>query len=221
MNIVSIGVSESKRKFFTRMASLGVAEDTAAQVWQGVRGSKVKALREIAVREEDEAAPNTVAVSMAKRQARAQAGADTRKSKQAIVVAEAAQQTNLHEVFLKALTEYYRGDHLAPGLVLAWLPERSLWYASIVRYPENGKKHVVVKVESDVSLNDAMEQVMTHWRGTNENLLLFRSAVLPVARPIFNGATSSLRRKAVDFARFNRMSPTDTNLLLASFGNEF
>jgi hypothetical protein len=72
----------------------------------------------------------------------------------------------MDELFLKALTEYYNSDRLAPGIVVAWLPEKQTFYASVTRFPSIGHHHkeVVVKVEDAESAAVALDKLAEKWK---------------------------------------------------------
>jgi hypothetical protein len=70
---------------------------------------------------------------------------------------------NTAETFLKALTEYYANDRLAPGLVLAWLPDKNVWYGSVCRY-EHGTKTIVTRIERTDSLANVLKNLVGAWR---------------------------------------------------------
>ncbi len=66
--------------------------------------------------------------------------------------------------FLKAIGEYY-GDKIAPSLTTAWLPEKKVFYASLVRYQNfNNQKTVVLKAQSASSTAEAVLKLMTVWK---------------------------------------------------------
>lgn len=70
----------------------------------------------------------------------------------------------MNELFLKALSEYYNNDQLSPGIVSSFVSERQVFYASVNRYQFNGRKEVVVKVESKESMAVALDALADAWK---------------------------------------------------------
>jgi hypothetical protein len=92
--------------------------------------------------------------------------------KKPIKVKKARNQTSeLLSVFLKALTEYYPHDAQAPGLVLAWIPTRGNFYASIARYPDRDKR--IVKSAFGDTPEEAVKNTISLWKTSNVNLIKF------------------------------------------------
>jgi len=67
----------------------------------------------------------------------------------------------------KQVTERYRHDEVAPGLVIAWIAERGTWYCSVRRYavatPEALRTHVVTAYES-TDYETALQGLVHNWR---------------------------------------------------------
>lgn len=75
--------------------------------------------------------------------------------------------TGILDVFLKALTEHYSTDGVAPGIVTAWLPDRRLFYCSVRRYSQHKfalRSNVVVSFGSKLSANAAIAGAMRKWK---------------------------------------------------------
>jgi hypothetical protein len=72
------------------------------------------------------------------------------------------------ELFLKAVTEYYAEDDVAPGLVAAWLPDCGKWYVSLRRYGVGTGAMLHSNVEltavSRTSLENALRVLRGQWR---------------------------------------------------------
>lgn len=62
---------------------------------------------------------------------------------------------------LPAVTEMYSKDHTVPGLVVAWLPEDKVFYASIARYTDGMKE--VVASERGKTLDQAVSRLAKTW----------------------------------------------------------
>jgi hypothetical protein len=77
------------------------------------------------------------------------------------------QHQTILDVFLKALTEHYATDSLAPGIVVAWLPDRCIFYCSVRRYsPHNFamQSNIIVKAVSTLSADSAIHRAMQKWK---------------------------------------------------------
>lgn len=71
------------------------------------------------------------------------------------------------DTFLRALTEYYDKDAVAPGIVVAWLPERKVFYCSVRRYSSHThalRSTVIAKGESSQTSERAVKYAMRRWR---------------------------------------------------------
>jgi hypothetical protein len=85
------------------------------------------------------------------------------------------------DTFLKALTEYYSTDTLAPGIVTAYLPDRRVYYCSVRRYSITTfglHNRVIVTASSSISSSHAVKVTMCKWkeeiqRPQQTNLKLF------------------------------------------------
>lgn len=73
------------------------------------------------------------------------------------------------DTFLRALTEYYDKDAVAPGIVVAWLPERKIFYCSVRRYASHTfalTSNVLVSARSRHSSEQAVKTAMKVWKRT-------------------------------------------------------
>lgn len=76
-------------------------------------------------------------------------------------------QRPMLDVFLKALTEYYSTDGVAPGIVVAWLPNRQVFYCSVRRYSLHThalRSSVIVHGCSRLSAEQAIKRAMAKWK---------------------------------------------------------
>jgi hypothetical protein len=69
------------------------------------------------------------------------------------------------DLTLKSITELYPTDPTMPGMSLAWLPDKQLYYASIVRFRENygGSRQVIYKAYGP-SIFTCILQMLEAWR---------------------------------------------------------
>jgi hypothetical protein len=68
---------------------------------------------------------------------------------------------------LKQITEYYKDDKIAPGMVTAWLPGRKTFYCSIRRYgigTENPRRADVITAYESTSYRAAVLGCVRNWR---------------------------------------------------------
>jgi len=73
------------------------------------------------------------------------------------------------EIILRAVQELYPHDKSAPGLVLAWVPEKG-FYASLVRYNEPGgagKQRITFAFGK--TLDAALKTLTVEWRSKTEH----------------------------------------------------
>lgn len=85
------------------------------------------------------------------------------------------------DTFLKALTEHYSTDSVAPGIVTAYLPDRRVFYCSVRRYSAHTfamHSNVIVSGASKRSADAAVSLTMRKWKGEilrprQDNLRLF------------------------------------------------
>lgn len=75
------------------------------------------------------------------------------------------------ETFLKALPEAYPNDRTTPGLSVAFLPQTSMFYASVVRYDGYGGqgKTVLAKNQGD-TLQEALSGLAKVWVRRTEHI---------------------------------------------------
>jgi hypothetical protein len=71
---------------------------------------------------------------------------------------------NRVELLLQSITEKFPTDPTGPGVSLAWLADRKVFYASIVRFGERyaGSRRVVYSFESP-SAFDALGRLLAAW----------------------------------------------------------
>ena len=77
------------------------------------------------------------------------------------------EEQSVFDVFLKALTEYYVADGVAPGVVVSWLPDRRVFYCSVRRYSLHTfalRSSVVVTGVSKLSADQAVIRAMHKWK---------------------------------------------------------
>lgn len=72
--------------------------------------------------------------------------------------------TTLYTELLKAISEFYPNDHICPGLVVSWLPEERLFYASICRYPASHTDKVIVTSTTDDTVEATIVKLAKLWR---------------------------------------------------------
>lgn len=63
---------------------------------------------------------------------------------------------------LPALSAYYTDSYLAPGIVIAYLPDKGKFYASIARYPKGQNRVVHNKVYAD-NLEELIVKMAKGW----------------------------------------------------------
>lgn len=93
-----------------------------------------------------------------------------------------AKQTLL-ETCLRAISELYPEDSTAPGVVLSFLSDRKLFYASFARYPngtESGSKIVLASATSASSIEAALSSLAKAWwaRSTSARDLITKAKAL-------------------------------------------
>lgn len=66
--------------------------------------------------------------------------------------------------FLQALTEYYKNDKIAPGLQMAYLNDKNLWYVAVHTFPGDtiASRKVVAKA-TDSNFNSAVIKCQEVW----------------------------------------------------------
>lgn len=68
--------------------------------------------------------------------------------------------------YLKELCEFYNRDAIAPGLQSAWLPDKSVFYVAVHRFPTRSiESRTVVAKAMHADLEQAEADCMTIWRG--------------------------------------------------------
>lgn len=68
---------------------------------------------------------------------------------------------------LKQITAYYKDDKIAPGMVIAWLPNRKTFYCSIRRYgigTENANRANVVAAYESTGYRAAVLGAIRNWK---------------------------------------------------------
>lgn len=91
----------------------------------------------------------------------------TAKSKmnKALALARANSKT-VHTIglFLKAVSELYRLDPTTPGLSLAWLPDKKVYYASFCRYEARlGENKQVMTNSTSITIDEAITKLAQNW----------------------------------------------------------
>lgn len=67
--------------------------------------------------------------------------------------------------YLKELCEYYRKDHIAPGLQSAWLPDKEVFYVAVHRFPTRSvESRLIIAKASSETLEQAEADCMSIWR---------------------------------------------------------
>lgn len=102
-------------------------------------------------------------------------------SKRCSQFAEKLKHQPIFDIFLKALTEHYATDGVAPGIVVAWLPDERVFYCSVRRYSQHRfamRSNVVMSARSKLSSEAAVRGAMKTWkqevlRPRQSNLNLF------------------------------------------------
>lgn len=81
------------------------------------------------------------------------------------------------EQFLQRLTTFYKADHIAPGLQLAYLADQEKWYVAVHQFPSNLASRRVVAKATEATLKDALLQCWTVWDSLITQLQLDRAGV--------------------------------------------
>jgi hypothetical protein len=96
---------------------------------------------------------------------------------------------NVMETFLKAIHELYPEDRTRPGLVLSWIAQRKVFYASLVRYqiPElhDGnactQKKVILFSAEGPTINEALTLLAKRWKSGTEHVRKMRKMIPEIA----------------------------------------
>lgn len=70
-------------------------------------------------------------------------------------------KSNLLETCLRAITELYPHDQVAPGVVVAYLKDRRCFYASFARYPGGAKE--IISSATGSTLDEAVSSLTKTW----------------------------------------------------------
>lgn len=83
------------------------------------------------------------------------------------------------EIFLQMLSELYPSDTLAPGLVIAWLPDKNIFYVSAVRYEGGGMgdKQRLFSTTAP-SINAGVNQLIDIWIDKNKATMLLKKSIV-------------------------------------------
>lgn len=81
-------------------------------------------------------------------------------------------------LFLRAIKEAYPKDKCQPGLVLSYLGDRRLYYASVLRYEDAyGYKKIVISSATGITIGEALKSVAEIWTNEGKNLKEFVAQV--------------------------------------------
>jgi hypothetical protein len=81
-------------------------------------------------------------------------------------------------LFLRAIKEAYAKDKCQPGLVLSWLEDKQLFYASICRYDGyQASNKTVVTSETGTTIAEVLRKLSVKWLSLDQNLKQFATSV--------------------------------------------
>lgn len=67
--------------------------------------------------------------------------------------------------YLRELCQFYNRDHIAPGIQSAWLPDKSMFYVAVHRFPTRSiESRQVIAKAMHANLEQAEADCMAVWR---------------------------------------------------------
>lgn len=81
------------------------------------------------------------------------------------------------EAFLLRLTTFYKQDHIAPGLQMAYLSDKDQWYVAVHQFPSGVPSRKVVAKATEATLDAAMKKCREVWEALVLQLELSRAGV--------------------------------------------
>lgn len=70
------------------------------------------------------------------------------------------------ETLLKSLTEYYKNHHIAPGIQIAWLNDKQMFYGAIHVFPAGlGSRTILIKSLGN-TIDDVVKKINDLWEAS-------------------------------------------------------